>query len=82
MHRPIIPQPVVLGLITTAILLPIIICVVIGVAALLGAMGDSLGGAVLYRIALGCGVLWVVDLICLLVVVAIEALGNRDEPNE
>jgi hypothetical protein len=82
MHRPIIPQRIVLGLIATAILLPIIICVVIGVAALLGAMGDSLGGAVLQRIALACGILWVIDLVCLLVAVAIETLGSPDEPNE
>ena len=54
----LVPHRIVLTLIATAILLPITICVVFGVAGLLQAMGDSVGGAVLHRIALGGGILW------------------------
>ena len=79
MHRPLIPPRIILALIATTLLLPITICVVFGVAALLGAMGDSTGGAVLHRIALGCGILWVIDLICLVLVLAIGALRGPDE---
>jgi hypothetical protein len=82
MHQPLIPHRTVLALIATAILLPITICVVIGVAALLQAMGDSLGGVVLHRIALGCGILWGVNLICLVLLLAIGTLRGPDEPDK
>jgi hypothetical protein len=80
MHQPLIPHRVVISWIAAAILLPVTICVVFGVSALLAAMGDSAGGGVLLRIALGCGILWVIDLISLLVVLAIGTLRGPDEP--
>jgi hypothetical protein len=79
MQQPLIPNRVLIGLIVTALLLPITICVVFGVAALLEAMGDAAGGAVLQRIALGFGILWGIELICLLVVLAIGTLRGPDE---
>ena len=39
MHRPLVPHRIVLTLIATALLLPITICVVFGVAGLLGKEG-------------------------------------------
>lgn len=83
MHEPLIPRRIVVTLIAVTLLLPITICVVLGVSALLDAMGDVAGGGVLHRIALGLGILWGVDLICLLVVLAIGTLrgpGESDEP--
>lgn len=82
MHKPLIPHRIVVTLIAVTLLLPITICVVFGVSALLDAMGDIAGGVVLHRIALGFGILWVVDLICLLVVLAIGTLRGPDEPDE
>jgi hypothetical protein len=82
MHRPLIPHRVVLTLIATSLLLPITICVIFGVAALLQAMGDSLGGGVLYRVALGCGILWSINLIALVLVLAIVTLRGPDEPSD
>ncbi len=79
MQQPLIPHRAVLSLLATAILLPIVICVIFGVAALLQAMGDAVGGAVLYRIALGCGILWGIDLICLILVQSIRSLQGPDE---
>ena len=81
MHHPLISHRVVLGLVVTTILLPITICVVIGVGALLEGMGDVAGGTALHRIALGCGIVWVIDLICLLLVLAIGTLRGPDEPD-
>jgi hypothetical protein len=89
MREPPILLHFVVGLIAMAVVLPITICVVVGVAALLTAMGDSCGGVVLGRIGLACGVLWVIDLICLTLLVAIGAVlaptnrkpGGR-EPDE
>jgi uncharacterized BrkB/YihY/UPF0761 family membrane protein len=79
MHRPLIPDRIVLALIVVAILLPITLCVVSGVAALLSQMGDVAGGGVLHRIALAGGILWVIDLICLVLALAIGSLHGPDE---
>ena len=80
MQQPLVPHRFVLLLIATALLLPITICVVFGVAALLEAMGDAAGGRGLYRIALGCGILWAINLICLVLVQAIGSFKGPDEP--
>jgi hypothetical protein len=82
MHGPLIPHRIVLALVTVALLLPITICVVVGVAALLSGMGDFAGGAMLHRLSLGFGILWVIDLICLLLLLAIGTLRGPDEPEE
>ena len=82
MPPPLIPHRFVVALIAVTLLLPITICVVFGVSALLESMGDSAGGAVLHRIALGCGILWAIDLICLVLVLAIGTLRGPDEPGE
>jgi hypothetical protein len=67
-------------LIVVTIFLPIILCVVLGVAALLGAMGDTTGGLVLHRIALAGGILWIIDLIGLVLVLAIDTLREPGDP--
>ena len=80
MHPPLVPQRIVLVLTVLAVVLPIIVCVVIGVAALLDGMGDFAGGAMLHRIALFGGILWAIGLIGLLLVLAIGSLRGPDEP--
>jgi hypothetical protein len=82
MHHPPIHFRLLLTLILAGILLPITLCVVLGVAALLAKMGDVAGGDVLYRIALAGGILWIIDLICLVLVLAIDSLRGPDEPDE
>jgi hypothetical protein len=75
MHRSLIPERVSLTLVVVAILLPIVICIVLGVAALLSAMDDAVGGTVLRGVALGVGILWTVDLVSLLLVLAVNAIA-------
>jgi hypothetical protein len=79
MNRPMIPDRIVLLLTAVAVLLPVALCVVLGVAALLAQMGDAAGGAVLYRIALAGGILWGIDLIFLVLALAIGSLRGPDE---
>lgn len=79
MQQPLIPQRLVLVLLAAAILVPITVCVLLSVAALLNAMGDNTGGVVLQRIALAGGVVWAVDLICLVLALAANAVKNRDD---
>jgi hypothetical protein len=82
MNHPLIPSRILVALLLAGILLPITLCVIWGVATLLVQMGDSAGGIVLYRIALGGGILWVVDLILLVLALAIGSLHGPDEPDE
>ncbi|MBU4273162.1 MAG: hypothetical protein KKE86_16680 [Planctomycetes bacterium] len=82
MHQPQFPRRFGLALIAGAILLPVCICVTLGVAVLLEGMGDIAGGVVLRRIVLAGSVLWIIDLVCLLLVLAIGTLRGPDEPDE
>jgi len=79
MSRDLVPRWVILLLVVLALVLPIAICVVWAVSALLTEMHDAEGGVVLKYIALGGGILWVVDLICLVVVQGLGALIDRHE---
>ena len=67
-------------LVIAALALPILVCVLVGVARLLNALGDAAGGLVVDRIALAGGIVWIVDLICLVIVLAIITLVRDREP--
>jgi len=79
MNGKLVSKRIVLLLIAVAVVLPIVVCVVLAVAALLVAMNDAEGGGVLRYIAWGCGVLWGVDLICLVLAVGLRVLTDHDE---
>lgn len=79
MGKKLVPRWIGVLLIVGAVVLPIVILVLLVVAALLAAMDDPWGGSVLNRVALACGVLWAVDLICLVLVVAVNSLIDGDE---
>ena len=66
-----------LPLVVVLLVLPIAISVLVAVDTLLVAMGDSAGGVVLRYIALGCGIVWVVGLICLVV---LQGFRSLDDP--
>lgn len=78
MGQRLVPTSVVLLLLVGALMLPVAISILFGLGRLLGAMGDSAGGTVLGWIALAAGVLWILDLICLVLVQAINSLGGGD----
>jgi len=67
-----------LALMAAAVILPIAICIVMGVAALLGTMGDAVGGRVLGWIALAVGIFWSLDLVVLLLIQALVTLNDHD----
>ncbi len=74
MSRRLIPTYALLLLTALAVVLPIIICVLLALGRLLEGMGDATGGRVLDAVALGVGVLWVVDLIGLVLSQAVNSL--------
>ena len=70
---------VLLALLAIALLLPIAICVIAAVAALLGSMGDTAGRTALQYMALGLGILWVINLIVLVIVGAVHSIPHDGE---
>jgi hypothetical protein len=78
MGQRLVPASVVLLLLVGALMLPVAISILFGLGRLLAAMGDGAGGTVLGWIALAAGVFWILDLVCLVLVQAINSLGNGD----
>ena len=58
-----------------ALLLPILTVILVGFARLLAALQDAAGAAVVDRIALAVGVVWVTNLVTLVIVQAIHSAG-------
>ena len=69
----------IVWLIVGAIGLPIVLCVLIGLAWLLRMMQDEAGAACLGRVAMGLAIVWIIDLIALVVIQAINSLGGPPE---
>ncbi|HYW80748.1 MAG TPA: hypothetical protein VE890_14300 [Thermoguttaceae bacterium] len=82
MTHKLVPRRAILLLIAAALVLPIVICVILAAGAVLSAMGDTLGLAVLQRIALAVGILWAIDLVSLLVVLALNTLADDTPSND
>jgi len=80
MDQRLVPKSIVFFLVAGGVALPIAVCVCLAVGVLLQAMGDAVGGVVLTYVAWGCGGLWGVDLICLLLAAGINSLGDTDPP--
>lgn len=69
-------------LVVGACLLPIVLAVLGGTAALLSALGDVTGAAVVGRVALVAGLVWVVNLVILVLTLGIRAVGASSESEE
>lgn len=69
-----IPRWTVLLLLAGSSILPVTVCVVLALSALLGAMGDGTGAQVLVYVGWAMGGLWCVCLTALLFVLALRAL--------
>jgi hypothetical protein len=74
----VIPKPVLVTLVGGLLVLPIALVLVLGVASLLGGMGDELGALVLKRVALGLGIVWALAGVCLVAVLGIQALATGE----
>ncbi len=79
--KPVPPRAIVF-LLAGALIGVITVAVVLALAATLGAMGDEAGSSVLHWIALGCGVVLVVDLVCLVLAVSVNSLIDDRPPDE
>ena len=73
---------VLLLLVAAAGMLPVTICVLVGLGRLLGGMGDAAGSLVLDRIGLALAVAWILDLVFLVLWLAIQRLLEPGDPPE
>jgi hypothetical protein len=78
----VIPQRVLVWLLASALGLPIVMCLLYALARLLEAMKDQAGADCLGRVALGLFALWLTSLVGLVVVQAINTLGNSPRAPE
>ena len=80
MSQELVPRWIIRLVVAGALVLPITICVILAVSSLLVAMEDDPSvGRVLKYIAWGVGILWAVDLICLVLVQALNSLTDTDQ---
>ena len=77
-----VPRILLLRILLAFVLLSITLGVVGVVALLLGAMQDVSGQAVMARVGLGLGVLWLVNMIVLLIALAVHTLDRPEKPPE
>lgn len=75
----LIPKRIVALAVAGLLLLPIAIVLVLATAQLLAAMQDAAGAAVLQRIGLSLGLIWLLGLIGLILTLGINALDSTDE---
>jgi hypothetical protein len=64
-------------LLVLALALPVIQCVLIWVRGLVTSMGDQDGGAIIGHVGTACQVVWAVNLVGLVIVLAIHVLNER-----
>jgi hypothetical protein len=70
-------QPWILRLLVVAIALPILMCILFGLAYLLAALEDHAGSADVVRVNLALAVLWVFDVLLLVIALALAAISDR-----
>ena len=75
-----IPPRLMLVLVVAGLLLPIAVVVLYGVAGLLAALGDGTCGQIARIGALVVGLVWVVDLVCLVLALGVKAVTEKDSP--
>lgn len=74
-----ISKCVLKSLLLVALLLPAALLITIGLSRLLFVLGDAAVGRFFERLALGGGLIWVLDLLGLLLAVAAKQACERDE---
>ncbi len=69
-------QRALVSLLVGALALPVALCILYALARLLEAMQDQVGGQILGRTALVLFALWIIDLVALVILLAVQSLGN------
>ena len=80
MSRKPVARRVLAVLVGVALVLTIALAALLVTGHVLGKMGDAAGREVLDAIALGVGVVWVVDMVCLVLALGTNALVEGENP--
>jgi len=76
MSKKPIPVRMMAVLVTVAVVLTVAMTVVLVAGHIFGKMGDGGGQVAMDRIAIGIGILWVIDLVCLVFSLGVNSLGG------
>ncbi|MBN1590118.1 MAG: hypothetical protein JW888_11430 [Pirellulales bacterium] len=79
MSRKPIARRVLAVLVGAAAVLTIALAVLLVAGHVVGKMGDAVGQKVFEAVALGVGVLWVVDVVCLVLSLGVNALADSEQ---
>ena len=71
-----IPPRILAVFVAVAAVLTIALTILLLAGHLFGKMGDEGGQAVMDSIAIGTGLFWIIDLVCLLFALGINSLGD------
>jgi ABC-type hemin transport system substrate-binding protein len=82
MRPQLAPKRVLFLLLAAALVLLIAGAVSAGLGQLLAALGDAAAATVLGYVALACGALLVIDLVCLVLAQTLRSLGEDDDTPE
>ena len=82
MNRKPVSSRVVAILVAIALVFTISLVVIMGVACIIGKMGDTPGQAVLEAVALAVGLAWIIDLVCLVLALGVNSLYGSDSNSE
>jgi hypothetical protein len=75
----VVSKCVLKSLLLVALLLPAALLVIVGLSRLLFVLGDAPVGLFFERLAIGGGLIWVLDLLGLLLAVAAKQACERDD---
>lgn len=78
MTRKPIPKTALVWMMSVALVLTVALVVLLVTGHVLGKMGDATGQSVLDAIALAGGLLWAVNIICLVFALGVNAIGDDD----
>lgn len=82
MDRKPLVRRVLVPLVAIALVLSVALAVVLVAARIVGRLGDPVGQQALDSVALGVGLLWVVDLVCLVLAIGLGILAESDRPSD
>lgn len=82
MVRKPVSRRVFVPLVAVALVLTVALAVILVVARILGKMGDLDGQSVLDAIALALGVVWTIDVVCLVLALGVNTLFDGAEASD
>lgn len=82
MAERLVSQRTLVILVVVTLVLVIALAAVLAFAAMLGAMGDESGSVVVRWIAAGLGIVFAIDVLCLILALAVHAVERLDEPTD